>query len=664
MSNVNYSFTTNEEGVLNFKSEVTSFGLSHVTEKDIRSFYAKFSEMAYFDTGLLPVDGSGMLSIRTAGPHTQIGYQHAPGMYYINWGKFEGDSSAKKYYVAQPYRIVIADIYNGNILGARMFYSPIPIQHPSTPLYHVNLPNINCKGYRGNGVGWICLYHNEDISSYPFGEKVSKILERCSGVEAYNDANMSETDGPRFYRDNGKPNYIWDPQKWEDHSEKDGVNWTLDPDLLIPVLVHDMDHQDKHYSDGQPLTYADAILGDYQAYYTDPIRPKPVNAIVRGLTQFDNGTVFNWFKQSYNSSKEISVGHTAVDPFSSTEQVRITISKAAPVFVNHDNSDDEDEENENIYVCDWCGDCEFDTETDNYLSLYNGQLICDPCSSHAIHVEHLDAYFSEDDEEIEYVPFTDQYYYMPKWNYKVKCESCGSAHPYDTPRGYGINMVPIYENDTDTVCTNCAPTKACACCGKHTMPANVGQLNIPTIKNFSTNSFETSHVCNACYNNKVNYIEKCLDLKENTILQCVCGKEAEAQFFQNVSKNHYFDSLGFIVHYDNFEQLHQLITQNYQIISSYETLETGNKNSTEYKEEQIALVKANPHFYGYFIKVDQRCPDCFHTSIVDGSDPVNITITVNNLINTLSNTEKVSQMISNQSDGKIAGLTVQCQASF
>ena len=118
MQNVNYTFINNE-GNFVFRSNVNSFGLDHVTDKDVTSFYTNFSSSSYFDTGLLPVDGTGLLSIRKAGNHTQIAYQHAPGKYYINWGSYEGDHEARKYYVAQPYRIVVADLLNGNIYGAR-----------------------------------------------------------------------------------------------------------------------------------------------------------------------------------------------------------------------------------------------------------------------------------------------------------------------------------------------------------------------------------------------------------------------------------------------------------------------------------------------------------------------------------------------------------------
>ena len=359
-NNVTYSFTSQDEensSTLVFRSTVHSYGLNHVTDKDISSFYNAFSSLSYFDTGLLPVDGTGMLSIRSAGPHTQIAYQHAPGMYYINWGSYEGDPSAAKIYVAQPYRIVIADIYNNNLLGARTFYSPYPITHPDAQLYHVNLPNINCRGYRGNSVGWICLYHNEDISSYPFNEKVAKIIDRCSGTESYNDQNMSETDGPRFYSSFNKPQHLWDPQFWQKYSEENGFHWTLDPDLWIPILVTDMDNQGSHDPNGEPLTFLSAILGNYQCYYTDPIIPKPVNALTRSDLNVTSDTIFNWFKQSYN--KSTTSPHSS-NPYTDSLKLRTenslkTVHTITLGGFDIDDQEDDEEEDNLKFECDRCG---------------------------------------------------------------------------------------------------------------------------------------------------------------------------------------------------------------------------------------------------------------------------------------------------------------------
>lgn len=414
MKNVQYTFVQNE-GNLTFRSTVNSFGLDHVTDKDLVSFYTNFSSSAYIDTGLLPVDGSGILSIRSAGNHTQIAYQHKPSLYYINWGAHEGDRDAIKYHVAQPYRIVIGDLLNGNIYGARTFYSPVPITYPEAPLYHVNLPNINCRGYRGNGVGWICLYHSEDVTKYPFNEKVAKLIDRCSGTEAYNDANMSETDGPRFYRDHKKPVHLWDPHRWEEYSQSNGYEWTLDPDLWIPVLVQDMDNQDKHYDSGQPLTFVDAILGNYKCYYYDETIPKPVNTIARHDMTLSSSKVFDWFKQAYVSSREDQL---SIDPYSSSLTVRENQSLILPIF----DSSDENEEEETWY----CEDCE-DTlpvsTTPN--ATYTSSYICDACFENYVFCENTQAYHFN--EEVLYLSISNLYIFPSPLTLGEHYKYCGEC---------------------------------------------------------------------------------------------------------------------------------------------------------------------------------------------------------------------------------------------
>lgn len=354
-----YTFVQENDSII-FRSKVNSYGLDHITDKDLASFYYSFSRYAVMDTGLLPLDGTGLLSIRKAGDHTQVVYQHKPDLYYINWGKYEKDSSAEKYALAQPYRIVIIDFINNNLYGARTFYSPIPATHPDIPLYHVNLPNINCKGYRGNSVGWICLYQNQDWSHLPFNERLAKAVDRCSGTEAYNDVNMSETDGPRFYREYyemiypssyTKFSYLWNPKEWQEKSSKEGFLWTLDQLLWIPVLVESMDSQAKHQLDGQNLTLKMAILGNYQVYYTDTHIPKPINAIQRN--QFADGlkTITNWFTRSFVTA---TTTYTGTDVFSESAKARAqnvyNVYNIEPEEgsdgSDEDHVDDEDHEND------------------------------------------------------------------------------------------------------------------------------------------------------------------------------------------------------------------------------------------------------------------------------------------------------------------------------
>jgi len=343
-----YTFVQENDSIV-FRSKVKSFDLDHVTDKDLASFYMSFSKYATFDTGFLPVDGTGLLGIRKAGDHTQVVYQHKPGTYYVNWGQYEKDVNAKNYYLAQPYRIIIVDFLNDNLLGARTFYSPIPVTHPDTVLYHVNLPNINCKGYRGNAVGWICLYHNEDWSNLPFNERLIKAIDRCSGTEAYNDQNMSETDGPRFYSEHYKNNpdyqYLWDPKEWQNKTVKEGSDWTLS-DIWIPVRVSSIDSQSQHVPNGQYLTLQMAVCGDYQAYYGDKYIPKPINAIQRN--EFSNGIklITNWFTRAFVSAKTKYTGlDMAAESIKAREQ---NIHKVYEIENEHDEPDedleDQDEE--------------------------------------------------------------------------------------------------------------------------------------------------------------------------------------------------------------------------------------------------------------------------------------------------------------------------------
>lgn len=557
-TSIEYSFVQeNKEESLKFRNKVVSYGSEFVTNKNLTSFYMNFSKNSYFDSGLLPVDGSGLLSIRSAGPHTQIGYQHKPGMYYINWGGYENDPNAQKIYVAQPYRIVIADIYNDNILGARTFYSPIPITYPDAPLYHVNLPNINCKGYRGNGVGWICLYHKEDISHYPFNEKVAKVLDRCSGTEAYNDANMSETDGPRIYREHGKPSYLYIPSEWENYSNNHGVEWTLDPKVWIPVLVTDIDNQGEHDPEGILLTYGMALTGNYQAYYTDPIKPKFVNMIGRQDLHLSEEQIFNWFKVAYNSSTETAPQQN--DTFLTSKEVRHSQSTAAPVFVAP-----EDENDENVFLCVNCDELHIVDEV-SYHENYNG-LVCEFCyeSDNMRFVEHINSYVWHEHEDLCYNEISEKYYLSTHWHQMVSCTECCQEYIYDEESLVSREMLNIYNskkvnigNDDDpfepspilscAFCLEFEEKVLCAACKNHYVPKLDSDYYVKT-KKFEHDNYEHEHpVCNQCYHTTHMYYkfkdipenvvsgtainEKDLTITEDSIRSCFCGNHIPVKDF-------------------------------------------------------------------------------------------------------------------------------------
>jgi hypothetical protein len=448
---VNYSIVNTEQGNIAVRSTVKSFNLDHVTEKDIVSFYNHFSQYAAWDTGLLPVEGSGILSIRTAGIYTQFAYQHKPGLYHVNWSKSEG-SLASAYYLAQPYRIIICDMKEGNLLGARMFYSPYPITTPSQPLYHVNLPNTNCKGYRNNGVGWQCLYQNEDWSHLPLNERIVRFIERCSGVETFNDGNMSETDGPRFYRENSKPEYLWNPVLWEEKS-KEGYEWTLDESLWIPVLVKDKDDQKAHYPNGNPLTFADALVGDYRAYYYDDQETKPINAIIRPDKELKASDVMGYFVNSYVGATSQTT-HILNNTFEASQKVKdekgSTQFKGSSLLnapANHNHDDDEDEE-ETFF----CESCEGDYHPDEQCIDGYGNYVCSNClNSNYVYIASNDNHYSLEDDSIIYSEYLSEYFHS-SFDTVATCE-CGETYGL-SGLGKKISYV-INTEDGQKYCVSC-----------------------------------------------------------------------------------------------------------------------------------------------------------------------------------------------------------------
>lgn len=453
-SNINYSII-DQDGAIVMRQQAKSFNLDHITDKDIVSFYRNFSSYSMFDTGLMPLSGTGVLAIRSAGNHTQITFQHAPQISLINWGASENDPEAKAYNVAQPYRIWIGDLIDGEMFGARMFYSIYPITSPDQPLYHLNLPNTNCKGYRGNGVGWQCLYHNQSWLNLPFNEKIIKFAERCSGVETYNDANMIETDGPRFYNEKQKPSYLWDPIQWQNKTEIEGLNWVFNDDNWIPILVKDQDHQDKHYDNGIPLTIQMAMLGDYQAYYTDPYRPKPVNMLSRSDLKLPSKKIIDWVARSHNNSLLSDVSYDALE---ATKEHRVEYNTK---FVNvqkiggHD-ADDENEELTTV-TCPITGDDCLIHQDEVYNDSYNNSY-CEPCwSENVVTCENNDTWLPKGDDRVVWIDHEGVYIDANAAIFQ-SCSNCDTLHWTDSA---AVPKFNIYSSATGNheFCSQCLPDK-------------------------------------------------------------------------------------------------------------------------------------------------------------------------------------------------------------
>lgn len=261
---MNGTYTVSGKSIAN---TVEVNGQEKISEKSLSKFTQNLSENIPWDTGWMP---AGLRQYSQVGQEAQMVLVLPPGINRINWGEYERDKNVKTYLLAQPWRIIVTNLLKGNLLGSRMFYSPDPITSPEQPLYHQNLPNINCLGYNNTGVGWVCLYHTQDWSQLSLAEKILNNIERCSGVEAFNNRNMKSTHGPTIYANHKKPKFTYDPVEWEKVTEEHGVMWTLDPDLWIPILVKNRDEQDRHMNKGEPLTLEMVMNGNSNFYYDDP----------------------------------------------------------------------------------------------------------------------------------------------------------------------------------------------------------------------------------------------------------------------------------------------------------------------------------------------------------------------------------------------------------
>lgn len=255
----------------------TSVG-SHtlLTTMPLDEFVGTVAQHHKYESGLLP---PGVVSIRRQGPRSQYVLQTPPGLYNLIWGEFEGQSTASVYRVAMPYRVIFAEFNGAAFVGARMFYAMKRIDSYDDVLYHLNLPNVNCRGYNETSVGWVCLYQRDTSDCVTDAQRIAYVAMRCSGDEAYNDSNMEETDGTRFYEQfRPEYQYLYSPQLWEARSERYGWEWTLEnPDQWIPVRVTSRDEQDHHDDDGELLTVGAVLFGKSSYYYSDTIEVSPFN---------------------------------------------------------------------------------------------------------------------------------------------------------------------------------------------------------------------------------------------------------------------------------------------------------------------------------------------------------------------------------------------------
>jgi len=371
---VEVSFTVTEEKV------IQAIG-GEKREAPTDRFLNSLAKRGNSDSGILP---PGLLSIRTGGDFTQLAVQIPPDIHTVCWGDSEGGGH-KIYQLAMPWCVIVGVFRQDQILGARIFYSPRQVTHLRDPLYHANVPNLNCMGYNNNvAVGWLCLYLNGNNFS-TLSDKARLLVDRAMGGEPFNNGNMYHTDGTRVYYSvfkDKKKTFLWDPEKWQEKSDDQGVEWTLDPDLWIPVLVKGLDDQTKHDPKGIPLTLGMALYGKGKFYYRDDY-PKPYDGAARDRDATPEENKAQWESLGLSLVEAAAAKPLPVLPdeqlLIGTEPEHITKWRGVtwnmtwePGTINEDG-DDED------YDGLWCEWCESDGFDDGDGKDVGGTFCCNSC---------------------------------------------------------------------------------------------------------------------------------------------------------------------------------------------------------------------------------------------------------------------------------------------
>lgn len=430
----------------------TTFASIHSTPAAYRALMAH----APFETGFLPPH---VVSIRTMGDHQQYVLCLPPSANTIIWVEREGAPECT-YLLAQPYRVIIGDFVDGQFLGARLFYSPHPVTSFDAPLYHANVPNLNCRGYNDTSVGWVCLYPNEDTTAMSVAERIGYLGLKTSGNEAFNDENMSETDGPRFYADYDAPEFVWNPQAWEAKTLAEGVDWTLDPGLWLPVLVTDADDQDAHDSDGVPLTLAMAMTGYYKAYYPhrnpQADRLAPINAFARA-DAIDFATL------AADVARAVRVTPASAQTTVTPPQPEVTVPFAHPVVtvqasqsaLHHAHAAIEANAMA-LQPTPRCRSCQDTITGEGWTSPHNDDVYCEACwYDEFSHCGGCDQPFSNDDlvyyEHLGECWCQDCYYE----HYSTECQDCDEYCVADDAGNYPFQRFDHDGHALGVWCDNC-----------------------------------------------------------------------------------------------------------------------------------------------------------------------------------------------------------------
>ena len=192
-----------------------------------------------------------------------------------------------------------------------------------------------------------------------------------------------------------------------------------------------------------------AMLGNYQAYYTDTYRPKSINALSRSDLKFDPTQITNWIARSHHAS---SLSDTAYNSMEASKEIRMDFNtNIQPGGFDIDDEDENEDEDDNMMTiaCPITGKtCHVDQN--DHMVDSNGNAYCEPCfSENVAFCENTEEYIPINDPKVKWID--GQSIYVNTDHAEVEdCDNCGTTHIVES------NSKFLYTSASGTqICKNC-----------------------------------------------------------------------------------------------------------------------------------------------------------------------------------------------------------------
>ncbi len=355
----------------------------------IQDLILKSDTSVSFDTGLIPVSGTGLINLRMDQGEEVAVWQLEPTVQTIVYNGLrrpdrlrrshdgQGNYPADCYYkIALPWRLLIGTRFAESAVSVRLLFSDGPITSMDDPLYAPPLPSVSLTGYHEMPIGWVCWHprlrgESPDLAQ-AFPRYVKALYETVftDGIGTY--------DG-QYYADHGDNMTIKNLDRWAQLTADHDTDWFVEnlKTLFLPIYKTSAPYRARP-TGNDPFTFKDIftynISETHNNHWNNPGSKK---SILLPKTTFTLDQINSSFRSLPELKDLISEGWECAH---CQNRYKPNDSKFAVVteFVFIDEDDERYVDGEDIRIADemseqeWCESCfesasVYVTELDSYV---------------------------------------------------------------------------------------------------------------------------------------------------------------------------------------------------------------------------------------------------------------------------------------------------------